>query len=114
MNKKISDEFTARLAGFAPDAMVQAIVIIQVPPKPSGRRMSRVERRAAVEAIKESAQTAISAIDDVLESHNGKRLSETVDVLGSILVEATPAGLEALATLDRIKAVLENQPVSKV
>ncbi len=115
MGKKISDAFAARLAGFAPDATVRAIVMIQTPPtaKPSGRRMTRVERLAAVEAIKESARTAIGEIDDIVRATpNGRRLSETAGAMGSIVVETTRAGLELVATLDRVKAILEDQPVS--
>lgn len=115
MDKKISEVFEARLAGMASGTIVRAIVMIQVPPaaKPSGRRMTTAERMAVIEAVKQSAQTAFPAIDKVLQPRGGKRLSETASAIGSIIVEATPFDIRALAALEQVKAILEDQPVSK-
>ena len=115
MDKKISEVFESRLAGMASGTIVRAIVMIQVPPtvKPSGRRMTTAERLAVIDDIKQSAQTAFPAIDKALQPHGGKRLDETASAVGSICVEAMSSGIRALAALDRVKAILEDQSVSK-
>ena len=40
-----------------------------------------------------------------------KRLDETVTALGTVHVEATAAGIRALAESPRIRAVIEDQPI---
>ena len=67
-----------------------------------------------INAVRQSAETALPDIDEVLRRFDGKRLSNNVSALGSIPVETTPAGIKALATLDQVKTILEDQPVSSL
>jgi hypothetical protein len=41
----------------------------------------------------------------------GERLTDDVDVLGSITVETTAEGIKALAASEHVKAILEDQSI---
>jgi hypothetical protein len=110
---KISAEFAARLARGPADRPCRSIVLLQTgagsdAPKHPGRS----QRKAAVAAVKESAQKALEVVDEVLERIGGRRLSAAPDALGSIRVEVTPEGIYKLAHLKEVKAVLEDQGLS--
>jgi hypothetical protein len=111
---KISTPFKMRLKHVKPQQKVRAIVLLHLngPEVASGRRHSPSERQAAIEAMRKSAEPALVEIDRVLRHFGGKRLGASVNALGSIPVEATPDGITALATLDSVKAILEDQPIS--
>lgn len=109
----ISEPFASRLARLKPRQVMRAIVMVDVAPsrKDPTRRMSRQARRGAIHAMREAAQPALVEIDEILEQFKGKRLDETVSVLGTVLVEATAAGIKALAKSPRIKVVMEDQSI---
>ncbi len=109
----ISEPFASRLARLKPRQVMRAIVMVDVSParKDPRRRMSRQERRGAIDAMRKAAQPALVEIDEILEQFKGKRLDETVTALGTVLVEATAAGMKALAQSPRIKAVMEDQSI---
>ena len=50
-------------------------------------------------------------MDDILGRFDGQRFADEPDALGSIPVEATVAGIEALASSDWVKAIIEDQPI---
>ena len=77
-----------------------------------GRRQTPAARREAIAAVRKSAETVLPEIDRLLGQFDGKRLSEDVDALGAILVETTAEGVNALAALDQVKVIVEDQPVS--
>ncbi len=109
---KISAEFAARLQQAPADRPCKSIVLLETddrPVKPEPPATAR--RKAAVEAVKASARSALKVVDEVLERSGGRRLSEAPDALGSIRVEVTPEGLFRLAHLKEVKAVLEDQNV---
>jgi hypothetical protein len=107
---RISNEFQERLSRLKPGQMVQAIVLLQVK-KDRSLRPTRENRQATLEAVRKSASASLSGIDKVLSEHGGRRLTEGVSALGSIPVETTAEGIFALATLDQVKAVLEDQSI---
>ena len=111
---KLSPEFRARLDRLGSKQKVRAIVVLEAidASGSSGRRQSRAERKAALEAVRKSAGAALAQIDDTLEPFHGSRLSWNPNVLGSILVEANAAGIMALAESKYVKAILEDQPIS--
>jgi len=110
---KISAEFAARLAQGPADRPCRSIVLLQTNAGSAGpKRATRDERKAAVGAVKSSAQSALKVVDEVLERIGGRRLSAAPDALGSIRVEVTPEGIYRLAHLKEVKAVLEDQGIS--
>src|SRR5215831_17099972 len=113
-NAKISPAFSARLAHLKPQQKIRAMIMlhVDVPGKSSGQRQSRTERQAMIERIRESAEPALTEIDDILAHYSGKRLAASVNALGAIPIETTAAGINALAASERVKAILEDQTVS--
>jgi hypothetical protein len=113
-DNKISTPFKMRLKHVKPQQKVRAVVLLHLdaPEVAPGRRQSPSERQAAVEAMRKVAEPALGEIDRVLGHFGGKRLGASVNALGAISVEATPDGITALATLDSVKAILEDQPIS--
>src|SRR5262245_4365412 len=110
---KISAEFAARLARLEPQQKVRAIVLINIDTASGavGRRQSHAERQAAIQAVRASAEQALGDIDTILERFDGERLASRPDALGSIPVTTTPAGVQALAASERVKAILEDQRI---
>ncbi len=110
---KISSGFAARLKRLGPRDKVYAIVLLRTgdAAAPSGRRQSRAEREAAVEAMRTSAGKALNELDDILKRFDGQRFADAPDALGSIPVETTVAGIETLASSDWVKAIVEDQPI---
>jgi len=111
---KISPEFLARLDGLRGSQKVRAIVLLRVDATKAagGRRQTQAERREAVEAVRRSAETVLPEIDRLLKQFDGRRLEDEVSALGSIPVETTAAGVNALAALEQVKVIVEDQPVS--
>jgi hypothetical protein len=109
----ISREFSARLAKLKVKQPVRALVMLAadggltVP-------VRRAQRAALLEHKREAARALLPEIDRILARHNGRRLSEDVDALGSITVETTAAGIKALAASGQVKTILEDQPVYKL
>ena len=112
-NGKISSEFAARLDSLAPQQKIRAIVLLNA--KNTGKstryRQSRAERQAAIKVIRKSAEQALDYIDGVIERFGGQRLAESPDALGSIPVETTAAGINALAESEKVRAILEDQAI---
>jgi hypothetical protein len=110
---KISAGFADRLKRLEPSDKVHAIVLLRTGDvtAPPGRRQSQAEREAAIEAIRSSAGEALAEIDEILERTKGRRVAGAPDALGSIPVEATPAGIRALASSKWVKAIIEDQSI---
>ena len=69
---------------------------------PRGQRQSRAERKAAIEAVRTSAEQALGDIDHTLQRFGGARLAARPDALGSIPIETTVAGIQALVGSERV------------
>jgi len=74
-------------------------------------RQNRDDRKAAVQAARESAERALTAIDGILKEYEGRRLARRPNALGSMPVETTAAGIKALASSRWVQAILEDQPI---
>jgi len=111
--KKISSEFSARLARLGPGDKVHAFVLLRTgtTSSRSSTRQNRSEREAAVKAARKSAERALTDIDKILKQHDGRRLARRPNALGSMPVETTAAGIKALARSRSVQAVLEDQPI---
>lgn len=110
---KISPEFADRLGQLGSDRKVRVTVLLDIGHSsgPSRRRRSPTGREAEVEAVRQRARAALSEIDGILERSGGHLLTRDADALGSVPVEATVAGVRALATSERVKAILEDAPL---
>jgi hypothetical protein len=114
--QKLSPEFAARLARLSPHQRIRAIVMLRTAEtrRTGGRRQTRQERDAQIQAIAKSNESLLSKIDTILARHEGKRLSTKPDVLGCILVETTPAGIDVLAQSKHVQSIFEDQAISLV
>lgn len=110
-SKKISSEFSARLARLGPRDKVHAFVLLRTSGTGTSARQSRADRKKAVQAARKSAERALTAIDGILEQHDGRRLARRPNALGSMPVETTAAGIKALASSRWVQAILEDQPI---
>ncbi len=77
----------------------------------SGRRQTREQQQATSEALRQSTEEALDELDGILARFHGQRLAEHPDVLGSLPVETTAAGLRALASSRWVKAIMEDQAI---
>ena len=113
---KISAEFARRLERLGPRDKVRAILLLgnESEETSSLERRSAAGRAATIEVVRETAQRILPDIDPVLRRYHGRRLADTVDGLGSMPIEITPAGISALAALKHIKTILEDQPITSV
>lgn len=111
--EKISPAFAARLARLRPGQTIRVMVLLRGndPEKKTTRRQSRVERKAAIKAKRQAAAAALHDIDGILEDLGGQRLADHPDALGSLPLETTAAGIDALAASDRVTAILEDQAI---
>ncbi len=110
---KISAGLAARLEQMGPKDNLRVIVMLRIPAPGKGgrRRTSSEDRDAAVQAVKESAGTAFSEVDDILERFGGRRLADSPDAFGAVPVKATAPAIYALARSRKVKAILEDQSV---
>jgi hypothetical protein len=109
---KISPGFASRLDRLGPRQRVQAILLLRTDVDDrSSQRQRGDEREATVEATRKSADRALRSVDEILTRFDGQRLARRPDALGSIPVEATPAGIKALASSEWVTAVLEDQEI---
>lgn len=110
---KISPEFTARLARLAPEQKVRVIVLLNTRSTRAENtvRQGRAARQAAIEAMRMAAAQALQQVDDILQQFDGQLQASAPDTLGSIPVETTAAGIEALSASPWVKAILEDQPI---
>ena len=113
-SSKVSAEFSDRLNSLPPNRKLHAVVLVNTDAsgEKTSQRQSRAERRVKLDELREAARSVLKKVDAVLEECGGRRLDKDVTALGTVAVEATPAGIEALARLKNVKTVFEDQPVS--
>lgn len=111
---EISGAFAARLARLEPNQPIRAIVManVKLPREARRGRLSGAQRQARIEALRSASQDLLAEIDEILQRFGGTRLSATIDTLGSIVVETTRKGIEALSRTGHVKAILEDQDIS--
>ncbi|MHC5828790.1 MAG: hypothetical protein ACYT04_76035, partial [Nostoc sp.] len=77
----------------------------------ANKRQSPNERQAVIQAVRESAEQALGNIIGIIQNFDGRSLTEHPDLFGSISVEITVAGVNALAESEAVKAVIEDQSI---
>lgn len=110
---KVSPRFAARLTNLEPQQKVRVIVLLQVQDNQelTNKRQSHDYRQATIEAVRESAKQALGNIIEIIKEFDGQQLNEHPDLLGSIPIEITVAGVNALAKSKAVKAVMEDQSI---
>jgi len=98
-------------------ARLRAVVLLKTPSPTAGNgrnRPDRSKRQAAIDEIRSSASKGLAEIDEILTRYDGRRLSDTPTALGTVTVETTAEGIAALSESEHVKAVLQDQPVTRV
>jgi hypothetical protein len=108
---KLSPEFSARLTHLEPHQKIQIIVLLKIaePANMASRRQSATERQATIQTIKNSAAQALNKITGIIQHFDGRSLAEYPDSLGSLPIEITPLGINALIESDAVKVIMESQ-----
>ncbi|MDJ0715507.1 MAG: hypothetical protein QNJ54_14975 [Prochloraceae cyanobacterium] len=111
--KKISTEFALRLASFDPQQKITVITLLNTGDTANnqGKRQTRAERKTAIEAMQKSADRSLQNIEPIIQKHDGQKLADKPDILGSIPIEITVAGIKSLCESDSVKAIMENQKI---
>jgi hypothetical protein len=114
---KVSSTFSARLARLKPDRKLRVVLVLR--PNngqvyASGEVRTQQGRQTAIEGNRNAASGAIKEIDRILARVEGRRLSDNPTALGTIAIESTPAGIAELSHSDYVKAILEDQPISRL
>lgn len=114
--EKISPVFAARLRQIGPEEKVRALIMLETGDARAAvnRRLTKTTRRAAVKKTRQAVEEVLTDIDGILKRHNGKRLKSEIDLLGTIPVITTPAGIEALTVSEHVKAIFEDQTIFRV
>ena len=107
-NPKISPDFATRLARLKPQDRIRVIVFLRTEVTPSS------DRQQTTEAVQRAAEQQLNSIRNIIEKHQGKLLAERPNVLGTIPLEITVAGIYALAQSDAVKLIVENQGIFPV
>ena len=112
---KISPGFAARLEQLGPQEKVRAIVMLETGNAHGKlkRRPTKIMRRAAIKNTRQSVAEVLSDIDRILKRHRGKRLKSEIDALGAVPVITTPTGINALTASEHVKAIFEDQAISR-
>jgi len=110
---KIDPEFLDRINIMPPDQIIRVILILSDDneyEQPKTRRTEQ-ERKKIMESVLKSGAKAMNEINSVLQAYGGTNLTSSPNILGCISIAATGAGIKALACLDKVKAIMEDQPV---
>jgi hypothetical protein len=110
---KISPQFAARLKRLKPEEKIRAVVML----RPNGSespfmRGKGRNRQTLIDTVRQATNTILPDLDEILAPFGGKRLAMSVNALGTIPVETTAAGINALAGSEHVKAILEDQPIA--
>lgn len=110
---KISPEFAMRLENLEPEDKIRVIVLLQTPiaKNAAAKRLAHTERQTIINNVRHSSNEALKAINKIIEHFNGRKLAEQVDLLGSIPIEITAAGINALAESNAVKSIIEDQDI---
>lgn len=114
--RKISDEFAARLAALPPGSHVRAVVMpapymLGGTARSNGERVHGDERQAILREARTRTEATFAEIDKVLDEVGGTRLTECGNALGFIVVETCPNGINAIADLNWVGTVMEDQAI---
>jgi len=112
---KIGPEFLNRLNRLDPEQKIRIIVMLFIGGKKTrNKRLTHAKRSEKMKDILKLSQKAIFEIDHTLEKYGGQKLASKPNALGSLPIEITVSGVNALASLKEVKAIMEDQPISLI
>jgi hypothetical protein len=112
---KISVALATRLAQLSPRQKLRTIIVLQTGHlgRHAGKnRPTGEERQDEMYKSRLASSRVMEDIDGILERFDGRRLSQPT-ALGTIVVESTPPGIAALCASEYVKAILQDQPLSR-
>ncbi len=110
--EKISPEFRSHLMRLAPDKKIRGIVLLGLQSSAgssTSRRALRLQRDRRIKDIRKVSAESLKEIEAILARFGGRKLAESTSALGSLPFESTTAGVQALANLPQVTAILEDQ-----
>lgn len=99
---KISSEFAARLTRLNSNKMIRVIVFLKTETE---------AQQNSPQEVKEIAENKLNNIRPILTKYQGELLSEHPNLLGSIGVNITVAGVYALLESESVKMIVEDQAI---
>lgn len=106
---KISAEFAARLQRLDRHEQIRVIVLARTAATGPDEGVGEQQAQAATGATR--MMEAFRHIDACLAETEGRRLTEWPNHLGHVVVETNRPGIEALAELACVEAILEDQAI---
>ncbi len=93
--------------------LLQVVVMVDLPPVEALADRSAIRaRRKRIAAQAKAATREISGeLDGLLKQFGGQRFEMDAGAIGAIALETTSRGIRAIAALDDVKAVVEDQPL---
>ncbi|ERT09261.1 putative dNA primase [Lyngbya aestuarii BL J] len=99
---KISSEFAARLSRMNSGEMIRVIVFLKT--ETQGTKKTPQE-------VQQIAENKLDNIRPILTKYKGELIGERPNVLGSIAIKITVAGVYALAESESVKMIVEDQAI---
>ncbi|MDY7021682.1 MAG: hypothetical protein SWJ54_10005 [Cyanobacteriota bacterium] len=99
---KISAEFANRLSQLNSKEMIRVIVFLQT--ETEGEKKSPTE-------VQQIAEIQLNKIRPILTKYHGELLTNRPNILGSIGMTITVAGIYALAESSAVKMIVEDQAI---
>jgi hypothetical protein len=111
-SSKISASVVARLDNMTGEETIPVIILIGHPGD-MGRRGANDKREQLIVLLQEETKETLQKIDQVLETYGGRRL-EAINSLGAVPVVATAPAVIALASIESVRSIIEDQPLRGV
>ena len=110
---KIDPGFLNRINSLPANQIIHAILILsdETEYKQPETKQTKQERKEIMDFVLKSGKKAMQEINSILQAYGGTKLASSPNALGCISIASTGAGIKALACLDKVKAVMEDQPV---
>lgn len=99
---KISAEFANRLSQLNSKEIIRVIVFLQTE--------TEAEKKSPAE-VQQIAETQLDKIRPILTKYHGELLTDLPNILGSIGMTISVAGIYALAESSAVKMIVEDQAV---
>lgn len=99
---KISSEFAARLSRMNSGEMIRVIVFLKTETEAT---------QNSPQEIKQIAETKLDNLRPIVTKYQGEFLNPHPNILGSIGVKITVAGVYALAESESVKMIVEDQAI---